>query len=289
LGGSAYDRLAERRADEAWLAAAWARPGTRVLPIAGNRLFAPRGEITWRSPDEVDGLDGRRILLGEQDGRASFALVLGPDLSDSEAWAGLRAVVATLPAADAAYVVHAIGIAEWHLAVRHCPRCGGLLESRQSGHVLVCSECGRQQFPRSDPAVIMLVTDDDGRALLGRQRVWPERRWSTLAGFVEPGESLEAAVRREVLEEVGVRVGEVSYFGSQPWPLPASLMVGFLARAESLDIEVDGQEIEEARWFTREEAFGGAAEGLVQMPSGISISRSLIEHWYGDRLPGEWH
>jgi NAD+ diphosphatase len=139
----------------------------------------------------------------------------------------------------------------------------------------------------------MVVTDgepgDPGeRALLGRNAAWPEGRYSTLAGFVEPGETMEDAVRREVEEETGVRVGEVAYFGSQPWPLPASLMVGFTARAVETTIDVDGSEIEDARWFTREQMRAEAEAGTLLLPSGVSISRSLIESWYGGPLPGQW-
>jgi NAD+ diphosphatase len=129
---------------------------------------------------------------------------------------------------------------------------------------------------------------DDERLLLGRQAAWPEGRFSTLAGFLEPGESLEDAVRREVAEEVGVEVGEVTYFGNQPWPLPASLMLGFHGRAESTEIVVDGAEIEAARWFTRAEMEREATEGSLVLPGGVSISRSLVEHWYGGSLPGRW-
>jgi NAD+ diphosphatase len=208
----------------------------------------------------------------------------------------LRAVVQSLvdeTIANGPLVLHAIGLAEWHWATRHCPRCGGRLEPRQAGHVLRCADCGRDQFPRSDPAVIMLVTDGepgspDERALLGRSPAWPAGRYSTLAGFVEPGETMEDAVRREVEEETGVRVGEVTYFGSQPWPLPASLMVGFTGRAIETTIDVDGSEIEDARWFTRQEMRAEAEAGTLVLPSGVSISRSLVESWYGGTLPGHW-
>jgi NAD+ diphosphatase len=129
---------------------------------------------------------------------------------------------------------------------------------------------------------------DDEQLLLGRQESWPAGRYSTLAGFLEPGETLEDAVRREVWEEVGVRVGEVTYFGNQPWPLPASLMLGFVGRAESSEIVVDGKEIEDARWFTRAEMRTGAEAGDLVLPGGVSISRSLVEHWFGGPLPGSW-
>ena len=154
---------------------------------------------------------------------------------------------------------------------------------------MVCEECARQQFPRSDPAVIMMVTDESGdRALLGRQAAWPAGRFSTLAGFVDPGESLEEAVVREVAEEVGVEVTDVTYFGNQPWPFPQSLMVGFFARATTTEINVDEDEIEDARWFTREEMRAQAEDGTLVLPGGISISRSLVEAWYGGPLPGSW-
>ncbi len=286
LGQPAHDRLAERRTDSDWLEKAWAGPDTRVLVVAGTRLHAVDGRLDWISPG--DAPDGIRVLLGRMgDGPLSFA-VLADKAAGAGDWTPLRPVLAGLEPADAAFAVHAVGLAEWHFAVRNCPRCGALLQSTQSGHVLACPACGRQQFPRTDPAVIMLVTDDDGRALLGRQPVWPEGRWSTLAGFVEPGESIEQAVRREVLEETGVRVGEVRYFGSQPWPLPASLMLGFVGHAESLDIAVDQHEIEDARWFTRDDVRAGTADGSLVLPGGVSISRSLVEHWYGQPLPGHW-
>jgi NAD+ diphosphatase len=134
----------------------------------------------------------------------------------------------------------------------------------------------------------MLVTDSEDRALLGRQPSWPAGRWSTLAGFVDPGESLEDAVRREVMEEAGVEVGEVVYFGNQPWPFPSSLMVGFFGRATTAEIQVDGDELESARWFTREEIAAGAESGELVVPGEFSISGSLLRAWYGDRLPGHW-
>jgi len=185
-----------------------------------------------------------------------------------------------------------MGIAEWLFVTRFCPRCAEPLTPRAAGHELVCGN-GHTQFPRTDAAVIMLVThgepgSEDELCLLGRQAVWPEGRFSTLAGFYEPGETLEDAVRREVGEEVGVRIGEVRYFGNQPWPLPASLMIGMVAEAISTEICVDRDEIEEARWFTRTEMRQQAEQGTIALPGGVSISRSLVEHWYGGPLPGRW-
>lgn len=283
----AHDRRAERRHDEDWLERTWSADGTRVLTVAGTRLHAPDGSVAWGTP--ADAPEGLRVLLGlDEDERATFAVFASRELATGEGWAALREVAAALPAADLAYLMHAVGLAEWHAAVQHCPRCGASLQPTQSGHVLHCPACGRDQFPRTDPAVIMIVTDEQDRALLGRQPSWPPGRWSTLAGFVEPGESLEDAVRREVREETGVVVGEVNYVASQPWPLPASLMLGFRARATSTEIRVDGTEIEEARWFSREDALAGAQDGSLVIPPGISISRSLITGWYGEDLPGSW-
>ncbi len=290
LSRHAHNRLGLQRTDEAWLADRWADPATRVLVIAGNRLRPVDGGIEWHAPADVP--DGTRVLLGERDGVAHLACLVAPETAPGarEEWVPLRALLPVLTdhAELAPWLFHAIGLAEWHFATRFCPRCGGSLESRAAGHELRCTSCDRPQFPRTDPAVIMAVVHDDGSILLGRQSSWPAGRWSTLAGFCEPGETLEDAVRREVDEEVGVRVGEVTYFGSQPWPLPASLMVGFTARATVTAIDVDGSEIEDAQWFTREEMRDGAESGRLVLPGGVSISRSLIESWYGGSLPGHW-
>ncbi len=283
-----HDRIAERRSDEAWLAEVWADPATRVLVLAGTRLGLLDGKVTWVSPAEAP--EGIKVLLGDRDGHTHFA-VIAPAESAGDDWVGLRGLVTVIDEDQAPFLVHAFGIAEWIWATRHCIRCGGLYEPMMLGHVLRCTDCGREEFPRTDPAVIMVVTDGeypDDRCLLGRHPSWPPGRYSTLAGFVEPGESIEAAVRREVLEESGIHVGDVTYFGSQPWPLPRSLMIGCLAQAISTDVTVDGHEIEDAQWFTRQEMKQRAEEGTLVLPGGISISRSLIEHWYGDTLPGQW-
>lgn len=286
LSVRAHDRVGYRRTDQAWLDDTWADPATRVLLIA-EAMFpvtADRTALAWRSPSEAP--QGQRVFLGSQYDVAHFAVLLDKPPVDEE-WAGFRSVASHLSVDDAGLLVHAIALAEWHLGHRHCPRCGGLLEVAQAGHLLTCSDCGKQQFPRTDPAVIMLVTHGE-RALLGRQASWQPGRYSTLAGFVDPGESLEAAVVREVAEEVGVEVGDVTYFGNQPWPFPASLMVGFFARAVTTEISVDNDEISDARWFTRDEMKAEAEAGTLILPGGISISRSLVEAWYGGPLPGQW-
>jgi NAD+ diphosphatase len=185
--------------------------------------------------------------------------------------------------------VNVVGLSNWHAVHTHCANCGEHTVVVEAGHVRECPECGLHHFPRSDPAIIVLVTDDQDRALLGRSPNWPPGRFSTLAGFVEPGESLEAAVRREVLEESGVVIGDdVYYAGSQPWPMPSSLMLGFYARATGFDIEVDEDEIVDARWFSRDDLRAAIEAGDVAVPGSISISRRLIEGWYGEELSGSW-
>jgi NAD+ diphosphatase len=304
LSASSHDRIGERRVDDAWLQQVWADPATRVMLLAGARVAVDEdgAAVRWWAPGDLPGglsgdlpggLSGDRpeggglgILLGERDGVVHVALLVDEPVDEGR-WATLREVVPSLGEPDAGFVVHAVALAEWHASHHFCPRCGGHLRSSHAGHVQVCEQCGRHQFPRSDPAVIMMVVDGD-RALLGRQAAWPDGRYSTLAGFVDPGESLEQAVVREVAEETGVTVTDVSYFGSQPWPLPQSLMVGFFARATTRDITVDGVEIADARWLTREELRSEAEAGTLVLPGGISISRSLIEAWYGGPLPGSW-
>ncbi len=270
-----------------------------MLVVAGNRVHAPLGRIDWVSPHEAPA--GVRLLLGEREDRAWFASILPagqPEHTAEDGWVSLRGLLPVLTddPTDSSLVLHAIGMAEWLAATRYCPRCGGPLSAAAEGHELRCT-VGHVTFPRTDPAVIMLVTSGEPgspeeRCLLGNGAAWPEGRFSTLAGFCEPGESLEDAVRREVAEEAGVRVDEVTYFGNQPWPLPASLMLGFFGRVEDTEearaIACDPAELREARWFTRDELYFGAASGESVLPGGISISRSLIEAWYGGPLPGSW-
>ncbi|MFC5728020.1 MULTISPECIES: NAD(+) diphosphatase [Nocardioides] len=291
-----HDRLGLLRTDEDSLEQRWTDPSSRVLVIAGTRVRPGADGLEWVPTAEAP--DGVRVLLGERGGVTWWGVIASAELArdEGEAWLPLRGLLPFLAgdsAAQAPLVFHALGLAEWHWAHRHCPRCGGRLSPRAAGHELVCADCGKPQFPRSDPAVIMLVSSgepgsEDERCLLGRHPQWPAGRFSTLAGFCEPGETLEDAVRREVREETGVHVGAVTYFGNQPWPLPSSLMLGFHGRALSEEIRLDDDDVEEARWLTRAEMRAGAEDGSLVLPGGVSISRSLIEHWYGDVLPGSW-
>ena len=301
LARDPHDRLGLRRSDDAWLKERWADPDSRVLVISGTRVRPRDGALEWLPTAEAP--DGVRILIGDRGGSTWWAVIVDAGLAKAEEgqWFPLRGLLPQLQGpsltgdamSTAPLVFHALGLAEWHWATRYCPRCGGSVVPRAAGHELVCERCGKPQFPRTDPAVIMLVAagepgSDDERCLLGRGPQWPEGRLSTLAGFCEPGETLEDAVRREVLEETGVVVGEVTYFGNQPWPLPSSLMLGFLGRAVTEEIVLDDSEVVEARWLTRAQMREQTEAGTLVLPGGVSISRSLIEHWYGGPLPGSW-
>lgn len=286
LARGGIDRLAERRADDDWVARAWRDPETLVLTVhdgvvavddAGRRI---RSVSASEVPPEVE-----RMLLGnDTEGRTWFAARLpaaGPA-------AGLREVGADLAGDDVSLATTAIALDNWHSAHPRCPRCGEATAPAQAGWIRRCHADGSEHYPRTDPAVIVLVIDDDDRALLGRQARWQPSWFSTLAGFVESGESAEAAVRREIFEEAGVRVGDMLYLGSQPWPFPCSLMLGYHAWATDPRIAVDGEEIVEARWFTRAELAAACDSGEVALPSAVSIARRLIERWYGEPLQGEW-
>ena len=203
--------------------------------------------------------------------------------------AGLREAAALLNDRDAGLFTHAVALANWHATHTHCPRCGTPTVTVAAGHAQRCPADGSEHFPRIDPAVIMLVTDPDDRCLLARNRRWPERRVSILAGFVEPGESAEQAVAREVQEETGIGVARVRYAGSQPWPMPQSLMLGFRAAASGdLELRVDDDEIAEAHWYSREELRLALAAQEILLPPPVSIAHRLIQSWYGEELPGVW-
>ncbi|MGK5626916.1 NAD(+) diphosphatase [Streptomyces sp. URMC 123] len=291
---SGIDRATHHRLDEAYLAAAWSHPTTRVFVVSGGQALVDdtpdgRTELVMTPAFEAPITETHRYFLGvDEDGVRYFALqkdALPGRLDQSARPAGLREAGALLSDRDAGLLAHAVALENWQRLHRFCSRCGERTVIAAAGHIRRCPACGAEHYPRTDPAVIMLVTDAEDRALLGRQVHWPEGRFSTLAGFVEPGESIEQAVVREVFEEAGVRIGDVDYVASQPWPFPSSLMLGFMARATSSHIEVDGEEIHEARWFSRRELRTAIESGEMLPPSGISIAARLIERWYGESLP----
>jgi len=295
LARSATDRAAEHRQDDAWLARAWADPRTKVLRIADGKTLVGGGAIAYVSPGDVR--EGERYLLGvDPDGTAFFAVLEAEPLVAAEGATvqpmGLREVGSLLDDRDAGLLVLSVALANWHRTHTHCPLCGTPTVVGSAGFTRTCPADGSEHYPRTDPAMIVLVTDTTGeRALLGSSgRMGPDR-YSTLAGFVEPGESAEAAVIREVMEEARVLVEDVTYLGSQPWPFPSSLMLGFRARAVEADVvpQGDGTEILHARWFSRDELTTGLADGSLRIPPPLSIARRLIEHWYGGPLvvPGE--
>ncbi|MDR0343885.1 MAG: NAD(+) diphosphatase [Nocardiopsaceae bacterium] len=255
-------------------------PGERALAEAIAQ--AAGGPAGGGRPDGSAG--------GAAGGEAAGGGPAGGEVPGGEArLAGLREAGPLLDDRDAGLMTHAVALANWHASHPHCPRCGAMTSPQPAGHSRVCPVDGSEHFPRIDPAVIMLVTDADDRCLLARNQAWPQRRVSILAGFVEPGESAEHAVVREVAEETGITVSEVRYLASQPWPMPQSLMLGFRARATSgLQIRVDDDEIAEARWFSRADLGAAMAAGEIRLPSPVSIAHQIIRAWYGGPLPHVW-
>lgn len=290
LARGSVDRMAERRADASWVDSVRADPATRFLAVHGGTVpveSAASPRLRFVSAAAVG--DAETALLGvDDDGTAFFCARVNDPSGVSGEWAGLREVGASLDSRDVGLAVTAVALDNWHAAHPCCARCGTPTRMSAAGWVRVCPDDGSEHYPRTDPAVIVLVIDEEDRALLGRQGRWQPSWFSTLAGFVEPGESAEAAVRREVFEEAGVAVGELAYLGSQPWPFPCSLMLGYHAWATSTRIHVDGEEIVEARWFSRAELTRACETGEVALPSTVSIARRLIERWYGEPLSGEW-
>jgi NAD+ diphosphatase len=284
-----YDRAAQHRTDEAWLTDAWTR--SRVVLVSPESQVPVDAAARVQFCPPVDAPDGPRRFLGVVDDVPYFAVTAEPD---GDHWKTPREFGAEADDLEASLVVSAIGLEQWHQRHGFCPRCGAPTEEAQSGWLRMCSNDGSQHFPRTDPAVIMLIHDGAGLALLGRGPQWGDGRFSTLAGFVEPGESLEAAVAREVFEEVGVRIRDVRYLASQPWPFPASLMLGFVALLDGDPaLTLDPVEMADAGWFTREEVrragdwtddpatrmAGRDDVRLRGIPPHFSISRYLIDRW----------
>jgi NAD+ diphosphatase len=296
LSRSTVDRATQRRGDIDWIEAVWADPDTRVLVVRDSQaLVATRDgqlELVFVPPQQAP--EGTRFLLGVDDAGVAYFGVSG-----GEAWEpgnrsessevkpmALRTTGALLSDRDAGLLTHAVALANWHDTHTHCPQCGTPTVPAPAGHLTTCPADGTEHFPRLDPAVIMLVLDPEDRLLLARNALWPAGRMSVVAGFVEPGESAEHAVIREVYEETAIEVGQVRYLGSQPWPMPRSLMLGFQSMAKGGQrITVDAEEIGEARWFSRAELLAAIESGELGLAPTSSIARRLIEFWYGQELP----
>lgn len=295
FAGNPLDRVSERRDDREWIATLLDEPGTRMLALRDLKPLIRATAIPaldwqplapWRGQIEAGAT---LIFLGIADGCARFAIDatgadIAPDL-DTEP-IDVRALAPTIPVGEAAILAEARSLIDWHARHRFCAQCGSPTRVASAGWVRRCPECRASHFPRTDPVVIMLAVRND-RALLGRNRRRPGGRFSCLAGFVEPGETLEEAVRREVHEEAGIRCGRVRYLASQPWPFPSSLMMGFLAEALTEEITVDPEEIAEARWFPRDairEMVTRAAAGpddptQVSVPPPLAIAHQICRRW----------
>ena len=279
-------RAGLRRRDPEMVPSLLKDPSTRVLELVAGRAEVVEPdrdlELRLRSPD---GQDAARlaVFLGQDGDGTAYVGVVGDSLFPPETaqWRTLREVGVLLSDRDAGLFATMQGLANWHAVHTHCPRCGARTEPDQSGWIRRCPQDDSEHYPRTDPAVIMAVTDDSDRLLLARSPHWPEGRLSVLAGFVEPGESLEAAVAREVLEEVGIVVDRVRYLGNQPWPFPSSLMVGFTSHAADPTLHLDMDEIVEACWVSRAELRDMVMAGRFGASPNVSIARRIIESWYG--------
>lgn len=279
-----FDRMSHRRVQDAWLEQRRSSDESWFLPVSESKNLVVKGPppaAALLTLEQVETLSSTQVYLGEYDDRSCFALLTESDHKacwpDTSYQQVLR-VATVIDTAQASLLAYARAMSIWHGNHQHCGRCGASTVSSQAGHVLTCSDadCGWQQFPRVDPAIIVLVSDGD-RCLLGRQASWDKDRYSTIAGFVEPGESLEDAVIREVYEETGIAVHSPVYHSSQPWPFPSSLMLGFEASASSSEIHLRDGELEHADWFTPEELASGKP---IRLAPSISISRRLIDDWY---------
>lgn len=289
LARGTIDRVAERRRDDAWVAELWDDPRTRVFAIEKGQVLVQVRDVpslTLLSAGELADTRERYLMGVDPDGVAYFAasgplpVIEGAERSD------LRRIGALLNDRDSGLLTHAVALQHWHATNTHCPRCGAGTEPAAAGHVRVCPVDGSEHFPRLDPAVIMLVADSADRILLARGPAWPEAMRSILAGFVEPGESLEQAVAREVGEEVGLAVHDIRYVGSQPWPLPQSLMLGFFCRLDESatppdELRPDPAEILDAAWYTRADFRAAVEAGHIMAPGKLSIASRMISRWYG--------
>lgn len=272
------DRGEGRRSDPGWAADAWRHRRAQVLGVdAEGRISADNDGLRWVAAEGA--LDPQRhFMLGLWADRPIFVTPI------ARGDRSLRELLPVLDEDELQLAFGAVGLAGWHAAAGFCPACGTATTVVHAGHARQCPGCGREDYPRTDAAVIVAITDAEDRLLLGRQPSWPSTRYSVLAGFVETGESLEQTVRREVGEEVGVHLGELRYLGSQPWPFPRSLMVAFHAHAVTTDLTPAPGEIEAAAWFSRDELHSALARATVSLPPNKSIARRMIQAWLADSL-----
>jgi NAD+ diphosphatase len=297
---NSLDRASDRRTDAVWIAERRADPHSLIYPLwklqalvieAGSGAF----EAASFRPGLCESLaapDAPCVFLGLDDGRAVFALDIADvsrpsqeaPLAEFGQFRDMRTAASMLPETDAAILGHAKALIDWHQRHGFCPRCGAPTTFVDAGYRRLCSNCGAEHFPRTDPVVIMLAVDGD-RCLVGRGHHFGSNMFSALAGFIEPGETIEEAVRREVFEEAGIRTGAVTYQMSQPWPFPSSLMIGCFADALDRDIHVDASELAEARWMDRDHAralLAGESVGDMRIPPPIAIAHHLIKTWAGE-------
>jgi NAD+ diphosphatase len=280
-----FDRSVEHRRDVDWLRARRADPGTRAVRLSNLRVLVTEKEGAPRAAVTTVAELGRPLpesatFLGVDADGPLFSIEGDEPDDPTEGFVELRSVGTALPAAEAGLLAYARALAHWHVTHRFCGACGTRMERVDAGHAHHCPACGREVFPRTDPAVIVLVTSGE-RCILGRSARFVTGMYSTLAGFVEASESLEQTLAREVMEEVGVEIARGVYRSSQPWPFPQSLMLGFRAQALTETIRIDPEEIEDARWFTRAELLD-EEHRPVRLPGPDSIARYLIEDWLAE-------
>jgi NAD+ diphosphatase len=281
LAAAEVDRSARLRTDEKYLSSTW--PKAEVLIFANERFSTTSEQLRFQKGAELGPYQPETdYFLGVKDGESFFVRHLTIDNAKNIELKTLREVGAFLPSRDIGLAVHAQGLANWHQKHPMCSQCGGKTVAASGGSIRKCLADNSEHYPRTDGAIIVLVKDDKDRILLGRQKVWPKNRFSTFAGFVEPGESFEHCVEREVLEEAGVKLTEINYLGSQPWPFPASLMIAFEAITNTPELaRADGEEIEEIRWFSRQDMKAAIIDNSLILPLEISVARQMIKAWYG--------
>lgn len=281
LAVAEIDRSAHLRSDEAYLQSSW--PNALVLQFNSEKFASQSNQLTFVKGASLGEYDSQiDYFLGVKDGENFFLRHLNDETLTSE-FKSLRAIGSFLSPRDIGLAVHAQGLANWHSKHPRCSLCGGPTVIVLAGAVRRCPTDQSEHYPRTDSAIIVLIKNDKDQILLGRQKVWPKYRFSTFAGFVEPGESFEHCVIREVREEAGVELTKINYLGSQPWPFPASLMIAFEAITNTPELaRPDGDEIEEIRWFSREDMKSAILDKSLILPFEISVARQMINAWYGD-------